>query len=312
MKKELVATKTPLIKKLPPPRFNKVPCCEMLVRGTSTQYSKNGSIRELWGTCALRADNAISNRPIPIYVISPMEENEAAWNRRFEATIHAAVERALWHSGKINMGSLLVSPKCTPVVAIGILTHPLMTLMLGEPYPQTSKEVFEWALVNGRKTKTFQEGELRSIGVYNLEEPQKQGYGYKTIRIELTTEEWANILKNANEFTNIFGLDMQGEIKAEGKYVSDVVRLKEDLYFEEEIGEEELEEVLEPLATWYDHSKSIIGQIFGYELPETLKETGKHASNGYSYLVGELVKHTMIPKIYSAIKEKLGELDLLR
>ncbi len=311
MKRRITATETnkPLIKQLPPPKFRKVPCCEMLIRGTSTAYSKGGSPRELWGIPPQEKRGDI-RRELPVYYIAPMEENNAAWNRRFEATMHAAVERALNHSGKTLLGNCLREPTFLPVLIIGVVTHPLLKVKLGEHSPPAYRKNLELALVNGVPARTFPESWLDSRHLNDID-----GYGnctVHTMRIELTTPEYLAILANANELTNLFGLNMQRDFEARNQYISDVIKEKEVLYLAGKITEDEFEGAVEGVNSWYKHSRESIQPIFGYELPRTLRETGKHAYEGYTYIIGELVKHAMLPKAYSAIKEKLKELGLLQ
>lgn len=283
--------KLPLVARIAPLKVETIPAFSFYMRGTSSAYSKRGNKKRIWGFEGRALPSGRSFVPeysVPAYCVLPAEVSVQSWALRFEATANAAVERALDHSRLLGRGLYESQmPSGLPVVVIGV--ERACEVGLGKK-PERYRDGMDIVLVNGTPAPigyiTFLAS--RRVGPNGFE---------RTYRIQITREEMEQVFLDAMRLFGKCAIEPWRVIRA---YPS----VKREIEKAQKAGSLTKEGMGIPGITFDSSSwrtDSAIGTIFGYQLPEAIPETGWHALHGFTYVVGELVKGILIPKIYKVL-----------
>lgn len=247
--------------------FKEIPNVRIYLRGTSTQFSQEGGLNMQIGSDK-RLGHEVYRERIPFYFIPPASLSFEEWKTRFEATCHAAVERALHHANLIYTYSF-ARPKHLPVL-VAFSSSENSKIKTVDPH----RKRYEFALVKGKPVRTFTETEETE---HTLRPYIKYALG-KCVRVALTRLEYAEIIKRANLILK--------------------QTLKEIIY---NCTESDIK------CNFDKSTENLTEKIFGYPHPKPLEETGRHAENCYTYLVGELVKEVLLRKLYTALENTISK-----
>lgn len=264
--------------KYPPFPFKKIVAAHIFVRGTSTEFSRKGNWMNAFGVPPDLPKNRWGWWPIPAYHVPPQASSHSAWSERFNATIHAAIERALSHSHLIDPLNI-ENPAHLPVIVFAVRPS-LKLVSIGKlaPFVDLSTDVpagrqglYEQALVGGEPKQTFRETDLFP---YDFTEGMPR---LKVFRVTLTRKEYKAVLREARERAEKAGHDFTAMLNK--KRVS-----------------------LKPSRREW----SLVRDTLGHSLPIELRETGQHAWNPITYYVGEHVKKALLKKAYEKLKQSLA------
>ncbi len=186
--------------RIPPFPLREMPNVHVFVRGTSTEFSREGS-RDARAGFFAQEDGKRTREASPIYWIPPTNKPREEWLSRAEATFHAAVERALNHS---KLAWAEFAPEHLPALFVSI--RPGKPVELDE-YGRGVHQ-YEEALVNGEARKTFYES---FVGKKTDVDAQERSF-----RVELTRKEYEELLKRIDERARHAGfafLEPDGKIK---------------------------------------------------------------------------------------------------
>lgn len=291
---------------VPAPLVKRIVPVQLFIRGTSTAFSKKGDRRKKVGLFETNMDREplMTHQSVHAYRIPPIGKTHSSWTNHFEATVHAAIERALKHSQLVgtNGAFKLLTPTELPCIIVSwepaVLPNQILSeaIHLGKPH-DAYRPQYEWALVNGKARQTFPEGLL---------DPEDKP---EILRIEFTKKEYERALKNAENAAQKAGYDLKNELLnfartsiSLGHNVDllEIRQLKDPSPDKNSAYENALSE--------YDvHLKNagwdLVQKTIGHEQPKPLAETGWHAHNAFTYLVGEHIKQIMAPKVYRAIEK---------
>ena len=278
--------------------FKKIVPMEFFIRGTSTAYSeKGGRFTQVgWPEKTRRPDEAGAYN-IHLYRVPPKASSHEAWADRFEATMHAAVERALFHS-KLIAPQKLEKPMNLPVLAFVLRPSVKLTLTSRELVTDLTgdvparREMYERALVRGKPKRTFPEAILTPMDLMNPLVTQ-------VLRVELTRKEYKGILRNAARMAKAAGHDFKARLKKHVAETKTIDKLK---------GMARGKKMDELKKDGWD----LVRDVTGHSKPPQLMETGAHAHNAFAYYVGELVKKKLLKKAYAAMSKAVAEEKVLK
>jgi|GEM_PF-3715317 len=269
--------------KLRPFRYPKIPFTEPIprgffIRGTSTEHSKRGGIERMTGVPKEHLGK-VSAHTLHSYRVTPVALSFEAWLRKFEATMCAAIERSFEHS------KLLYSFQNTDHLPVLLflfepVPHPVLAIDL-PPY----RRQFELGLVNGIPELTYPESRMPLDGF-------SENFLF---RMELTEREYERAFEEAVRRLNEVGFDLVGGIEDYIK-VAKSVTTQELFNLRERFIEEE---------DWWGAVKETLGHEGVRELPET----GGHAKNPFTYIIGEHIKKFLLLKVYKKLKKEVDKIN---
>jgi hypothetical protein len=241
------------------------------------------------------------------YLVPGRASSHQAWTERFEATMHAAAERALQQSGLVQTAGahILLKPPHRPVLLMSVIPHirfgpePLKPNLSGDLKPRRAQ--YEWALVNGEARRTFIES--------NLPDPyQLRSQGGRFLRVELTAAEYKRVLREAERRARRAGIDLRASLEdflqRDRRYSEEFNRAAEEGRKAERDRISIAQDAMHDRHGWSD----VLRALGHSRRPPRLEETGLHARNAYTYFVGEHVKKALLAKAYKRLVPELRKI----
>jgi hypothetical protein len=292
--------------RIPPPHLREVPLAEIHLRGTSTLYSRRGGAYERRGV-----RRASFGTTLPLYEESYFAPARAsshqAWAERFEATMHAAAERALEQSGLVQTAGayILQEPPHRPVLLVNMIPlirlsrEPLKPYLSGDQKPYRAG--YEWALVNGEARRTFIESRLPDPA-------DLRSQGGRFLRVELTPAEYKRAFREAERRARRAGIDLRASLEdflqRDRRYADEFNRAVDEGRKAEWNRLAIAQNALHDRHGWSD----VLRALGHSRRPPRLEETGLHARNAYTYFVGEHVKKALLAKAYKRLAPELRKI----
>lgn len=297
--------------KLPLPQIEpiivtKIPAREFAIRGTSSAYVlKDGKIS--WSGICDRGKSYF-------YFVRPIEKDEYFWSVRFLATLSVACERAIDHCG-VHIPHIISKPQFgLPALLVSEHTYPTFMPQYCEHRP--NREQLEWTLLNGKAVPTFIESEqyehpFRNSFVLEKRAKIKETKNGQIIQVcgeritdrivQISQKEYFALLVKMDAIFRKFG---SGYFEAEQKYLNTLEKTMRALE-KGKIDEKKANKIFsQSRDVFYRSAKAKdVPEIMGHEMPRKLLETGAHAAySAYSYVFGEMLKHSLVKKAYGALK----------
>ncbi|HII38739.1 TPA: hypothetical protein HA318_01925 [Candidatus Micrarchaeota archaeon] len=214
-------------------------------------------------------------RITPYYHAHPHAQTHQEWVNHFEATAHAAVERGLRHA-LFTDPQMLLEPEHLPAVIVIAKPsleienfNPKPSVKLGEPIHHQRPQ-YEQALVDGVSRPTFHEASHSLLSL-----PRSGLHAVSKTVVRLTKKEYASILSKVKGLSKERGVDFDGLVAG---------LMNRDIETREKSGVD---------------GRRLVKEIMDHDMPNILAETGWHAMNPASYLIGEHVKQVLLKKVYA-------------